>query len=393
MLFKFGPLRPKGSLTNVLVLVVVTALVVPFTVAGFQTVTPLSPIPGHDTPGVDDSPGRVVAVTAVPGGHDPGPWKIARDAEITISLAGDVLLDTNALPHLSLEGWRQTWTTIAPVFGATDYALVNLECPVADCGQPIPDKKFLFRASPDSLEGLVAAGVNLVTIANNHILDYGREALLATVQNLDHYGIRFCGAGADRAAAWQPLEITGNGLRGAILAFSQVVPAGWAAGDNTAGIASAYEIEDMLETVAAAAAGYDFVLVSLHWGQERAASPSPAQQELATRLLAAGAMAVVGHHPHVLQGIQATDGRLVAYSLGNLVFTAPDGSVIDGAVLNWGSAPRGIKLGTGCAIGRCTWVCPPLQDSAAVDALARITCLSAAWDTAINPEGYVLFRQ
>ena len=205
-----------------------------------------------------------------------------------------------------------------------DLAMVNVETAVSRRGAPAA-KSFTFRA-PDSLwRALVAAGVDVVTLANNHSLDYGPVALEDTIRGARRAGLAVVGAGRDPSEAYAPAVVEHEGRTVAFVGLSSVIPSpAWAAGGGRPGVASTFDERLALASVRAAARVSDRVVVSIHWGEELHRCPGAEQQALAARLVAAGADVVAGHHPHVLQGISRRANALIGYSLGNFAFHARD---------------------------------------------------------------------
>jgi poly-gamma-glutamate synthesis protein (capsule biosynthesis protein) len=235
---------------------------------------------------------------------------------------------------------------VAPHLEDADLVVVNLETPVGPGGQPA-EKDFLFRADPALLARLAAAGVDVVNLANNHALDHGPDVLARTVAAAHEAGLVVVGAGSDDAAAWSPAVVEVAGRRVAVLGMTDVVPdASWVAGEGW-GVANALDHDRAVEAVTAASESADHVVVTVHWGEEFRECPSVVQVELARRLAAAGADAVVGHHPHVVQGLQTiTAGDRttpVAYSVGNLLFYAATEVTRDAALLELALSPVGVE--------------------------------------------------
>ena len=205
--------------------------------------------------------------------------------------------------------------------GEGDLFVVNLECCISDRGQrwPEPSKPFFFRAPPAAAEVLAQAGVDCVTLANNHALDYGAQALLDTLEHLSAVEIACVGAGPDVASARAPRVLSAGGLRIAVLGLADD-PAQYAAGPATPGIAWADLRRDDLggwpaDAVLAAARDADVVLVSPHWGPNMTVAPQPYVRRAARALLAAGATLVAGHSAHVVHGVVPR----VLYDLGDFV--------------------------------------------------------------------------
>lgn len=237
--------------------------------------------------------------------------------EWTLLAGGDVLMDRTESQGID------PFTLLDPPLDSADLALVNVEMAISDRGLPV-DKTFVFRAPLSAAARLAASGVDVANLANNHAKDYGPDALIDTVEWLEAAGVVAVGAGAtiDDAYRYRVLT-TENGVRVAFVGASLVVPPNFAASPTAPGIASAHppDRSRVLDSVRAAAEDADAVIVTVHWGIERDTCPSPEQESLALELLAAGADAVIGHHPHVLQPVRESgDGTLVAYSLGNFVW-------------------------------------------------------------------------
>jgi poly-gamma-glutamate synthesis protein (capsule biosynthesis protein) len=202
-----------------------------------------------------------------------------------------------------------------------DLTIGNLETPVTTRGT-ILKKEYNYRSSPLALPALAAAGFDAVNLANNHVMDYGAEGLLDTMDHLNKAGIQHVGAGHDRDEAFKPLIIEKKGMKIAILGFSRVVPDNsWKAGVKHVGVADTYDYTQPVKAIQLARSQADLVVVITHWGVERKDKPEAYQTDLAHRFIDAGADLIVGGHPHVLQGFESYKGKWIAYSLGNFIFT------------------------------------------------------------------------
>ncbi len=202
-----------------------------------------------------------------------------------------------------------------------DLVVLNLECCISEHGSPWPDprKPFFFRAPPRAVEALALLGVDCVTLANNHALDYGEEALLDTLEHLDGAGIRWVGAGRDLEEARAPAVLEANGVRLAVLGVTDH-PADFAAAPGRAGVAYADLAREprpawLVDVVASAGAGAHAVVVTPHWGPNMSAEPVPHVRRAAHGLVEAGATLVAGHSAHVFQRVE---GR-VLHDLGDFV--------------------------------------------------------------------------
>jgi poly-gamma-glutamate capsule biosynthesis protein CapA/YwtB (metallophosphatase superfamily)/putative cell wall-binding protein len=237
---------------------------------------------------------------------------------VTLAFGGDVHGEGRVRSHLLAGG--NPLSEVALLLQRADLAVVNLETAVGTSGRPQPGKTYTFQAPPVLLDALRAAGVDVVSLANNHALDYGHAALAETIALARAARVAPVGAGRNAAEAYAPALFRANRRTVAVVGLSRVLPAGWAAGPGRAGIASAYDVAAAERAVRAAAERADVVVVMIHWGVELAECPDGHQLDLARRLTAAGADVVAGHHPHVLQGIQRIGPSLVHLSLGNFVW-------------------------------------------------------------------------
>ncbi len=258
-------------------------------------------------------------------------------ARATFGAVGDVL------PHVSVktsaaaknrrddsghslnhQGFDTLFAGVAQELSATDLTFANLETPVSPSGDA-GAVEFHFNAPPALLGALKAAGIGVVSAANNHIFDQGAQGLSETLDELDKAGLASAGAGRSRAAAARGLRLTANGLRIAVLAASQFFNN--PPDDEGPGAPHANKSDDpeaTVEAVKRARAEADFVIVAMHWGAEYQVAPRASEVALGHQLLEAGADVILGTHPHVLQPLEryrAADGRpcLIAYSLGNFV--------------------------------------------------------------------------
>jgi poly-gamma-glutamate capsule biosynthesis protein CapA/YwtB (metallophosphatase superfamily) len=218
---------------------------------------------------------------------------------------------------------------VKAVAEAADLFLVNLECPFTEGGERLP-KNFNFRARPEFVNTLLAGSVDVVSLANNHLMDYGAQGLVDTLMTLEQARIPYFGAGRNMAEARRPALLTVGGVRFAFLGYfflgeRNIEPPQVYATDTTPGVAGHFSdvevMERMLrEDIIAARAEADVVLPFFHWGRESTYEPLPYQIRLARAAIDAGAAGVLGSHPHVLQAMELHQGAPVVYSLGNLVF-------------------------------------------------------------------------
>jgi poly-gamma-glutamate synthesis protein (capsule biosynthesis protein) len=254
-----------------------------------------------------------------PGTPPPLPIE-APQRPATLVFTGDILLAGRVGTAIATNGAAVLFEGVSKVLSSADLAIGNLECPLATTGEP-QSKEYTFRARPESAAALTSAGFDVVTLANNHTVDYGTPALLETMAALKKHHVRSVGAGKDIDGARRAVIIQAGSppVRIAILAFSNMEPTSFYARADRPGTNPAYPARIKTD-VAAARSRADFVVVLFHWGDELSQAPSASQRYLARVAVDAGAGLVIGHHPHVLQGMEKRGNSLIAYSLGNFVF-------------------------------------------------------------------------
>ncbi|MFD0698617.1 CapA family protein [Paenibacillus sp. GCM10027628] len=246
------------------------------------------------------------------------------DAQVKLTFVGDVLLASKVEDILKEKGYDHPYSNVTDFLSKPDYTIANLETPITTRGT-VQSKDYVYRSSPLALPALKASGIDLVNLANNHVMDYGTEGLLDTMASLDQEGVKRVGAGKDLEEAYQPVIVEKQGMKIAFLGFSRVVPDGsWKAGPGHPGVAETYNYKPPVEAIQKAKEKADLVVVITHWGVERTDQPDKYQKDLAHRYIDAGADLIVGGHPHVLQGLEQYKGKWIAYSLGNFIFTTND---------------------------------------------------------------------
>jgi poly-gamma-glutamate synthesis protein (capsule biosynthesis protein) len=241
--------------------------------------------------------------------------------EIIITAVGDVMLAGKWAPHLKKGGYELLFHDVRGTLTSSDITLANLESPIAAGGQEFTEKKFRFRAEPAVAPALRDAGINLVTLANNHSMDFGGEALLETLQHLNNSGIAWVGAGENLTAARRMALYTIKGKRIAFLGYSLTRPTEFFAGRDRPGTAPGYE-KMVTADISGARRQADYVIVSFHWGKEADIKVQAYQRSAAHKAIEAGADVIIGHHPHILQGIERYKNGIIFYSLGNFVFAS-----------------------------------------------------------------------
>ena len=239
---------------------------------------------------------------------------------LVIAAVGDIMLDGSAREIMQEQGYDHAFDKMRPWLQKADIAFGNLEGPLTERGEPAPDKKYLFRSPPAKVaEALKAAGFDVVSLANNHSLDYGSVGLADTIAALDKVGVHHVGAGENLTVARQAAILHRNGLKVAFLAYSLTFPEEFWATANRAGTVFGYR-EIVEGDIRAAKQKADIVVASFHWGQESKTQLRPYQVALGHAAINAGASLVIGHHPHILQSVERYKDGVILYSMGNFAF-------------------------------------------------------------------------
>ncbi len=261
------------------------------------------------------------SAAGVPGtAAAPGPTP----GQITLAFAGDVHFEDDL--RARLKDPESALDPVDALLGRADVTVVNLETAITRRGTPEP-KKYHFRTSPAALKALASAGVDAVSMANNHAVDYGAVGLRDTLAAQRTSPIPVIGIRADARQAFAPAEFDVRGTKVGVLAATQVsdrTATAWAAGRDRPGVAVARDPARLVRAVRSAAARNDVVAVYLHYGTERVACPTREQRDLVAKLVQAGADIVVGSHAHVLLGAGWQGAAYVSYGLGNFVWYSPN---------------------------------------------------------------------
>ena len=272
------------------------------------------------------------------------------DRTVTFTFAGDILFDENYATGLAARqgGILSRFDSgVLELMQGADVFTVNNEFCYSDGGTPLADKTFTLRARPDTAEWFSQMGVDLVTLANNHVFDFGETGLLDTLQTLQDIGMPYIGAGKNieeaasavyyelgsdgaalvgKSSGGFPREAGDTRMRIAVISTTQVEqfdnPDTRGATDTLPGVFRCWDPGRLYEEIRAAKESADFVIVCIHWGVESETQKEYRQDVLADGITNAGADLIVGGHPHVLQAIGAVNGKPVAYSLGNFYFTS-----------------------------------------------------------------------
>ncbi|CAN7437510.1 CapA family protein [Paenibacillus sp. LjRoot153] len=251
----------------------------------------------------------------------PTPTKQDRSEPLHILYAGDAMFDWSVKEAINRYGPDYPFLHIQSDIAQADFSFVNLETAVTLENEKDTNQIYNFKSNPESLTGLKNAGFDMVSVANNHSMDFLQKGFLDTLTHLDTAGLLYVGGGLNAQEAYQAKSVNLKGKTVKFLAFSRFIPTGdWFAGSNKPGIAQAYDRKPVLDAIARERERADYVLVYLHWGVEMNNRPEAWQREFAKQMIDAGADAIIGSHVHVLQGFEYYKGKPIAYSIGNFLF-------------------------------------------------------------------------
>lgn len=251
--------------------------------------------------------------------------------EIVLAFAGDISFADGYTNMNSLEsrsdGIRGCFDEpLLTVMENADIFMVNNEFPYTSRGTPTPDKTFTFRSKPENVKYLYDMGVDIVSIANNHVYDYGKTSLLDTLTTLQDAAMPYGGAGENLEEAVKPVYFIANDTKIAYVCATQIerldYPDTVGAKENEPGVFRCWYDNRILEVIQEAKENSDYVIAYIHWGTEMQTTPDWTQLQQATELQEAGADLIIGDHPHCLQQISYIEDTPIIYSLGNFWFNS-----------------------------------------------------------------------
>ncbi|MEW6553467.1 MAG: CapA family protein [Actinomycetota bacterium] len=305
---------------------------------------------------------------------------------LSLGVGGDVTFGLAVADLIAQGEPAYPWAEVSPLFGLYDFTVVNLEGPLCSGTISSSTRDSLdMRGDTCNAATMAEAGIDALSLANDHIMDYGAAGLEETLSALGAQGLGGFGAGTGAAAAERPLLLEApSGATIALLSFSDVATPTSAAGEDTPGVCEA-SLEDLEEKVGAAARQAHYVAVFVHWGEVGSAEITRRQREIAAACVAGGADLVVGCHPHVVQGIEVISGVPVIYSLGNLVYSseseAGKNSIFAACRFNMGRLTSLEIIPLRVEGGRPT----PLYDGQAEELLRGLKAASPGVDLEISP--------
>lgn len=263
--------------------------------------------------------------------------------ELRFMAVGDIMLGRGVGARLNKAGgFDKAFEDVAPLLNEGDIVFANLESPLTASTHSLdPKGKIVLKAKPEAVSALTQAGFNMVSLANNHMMDYYEKGLYDTMSTLDENGILHTGGGSNIDEARKPVIMEVNGIKVGLLAYTDMAEltfAGnpylsYAAKDDKSGLAPRkYEI--VLEDVKKLREQVDLVAVSLHWGIEDSFKITADQVEFAHNLIDNGADIILGHHPHQFQGMEIYKGKPIMYSMGNFIFDQNDPENQEGFIID-----------------------------------------------------------
>ena len=325
-----------------------------------------------ETPSIPQTTGD----TAMQGTNpEPEPDVTIKTEPVTLLFTGDVLLSDYVLNNYNSSGIEGVLSPeLLSELSNADITVINNEFPFSTRGTQAPDKQFTFRIDPKYVNVLTDMGVDIVTLANNHVLDFGPDALQDTFDTLDQAGIEYMGAGNDLSRAEALITKQAGGKTYGFLAASRVIPVvSWDIQNASPGVFTTYDPTRLLAAIRNAKETCDFLTVYVHWGIEREEYPQDYQVTMAKQYIDAGADLVIGSHPHVLQGISYYKEKPIFYSLGNFIFNRDIPKTAAVKVTITGDEAPVIQLLAGTAANARTVICEDEQKAGIYDYLERIS--------------------
>jgi len=249
--------------------------------------------------------------------------EVKDERSVVLRFGGDVMMTSYFKNYIDSNGVDYMWEDVSDLIKSADYGVFNLETSVSLRGSDTKPKGYGFRSEPFTLEGLKNAGIDMVSIANNHVMDYGREAFSDTLTSLDEYGIEHIGAGESLNDASKINYQEINGIQVGFLGASEIL--GYEsnkATDEKSGVfyLNRNNLSDIKSIINEAKSKCDVIVLVLHWDREYYDNPKEETIKMAHELIDSGADIIIGHHPHVLQGIEYYNDGIIYYSTGNFNF-------------------------------------------------------------------------
>ena len=251
----------------------------------------------------------------------------AQGRHFTMTAVGDVMLDRAVGSAIARNGTASILAKVRDHIRRSDVRFCNLESPLSSRGAHAPHD-CVFRADPSTVKVLTDGGFNIVSVANNHTLNSGARTFLDTLDLLDKFGIKYAGGRRDKAHSWWPAYVRAGGMVLGFMAYTDL------SFDSYAWNKVSPDLSNLKRQVALSRRQCDLLVVSFHWGEEYQGVPSDRQRKVARAAIDAGAGLILGHHPHVLEGMSAYKGAPILYSMGNFVFDQQQGVKMQSAIFD-----------------------------------------------------------
>ncbi|QRN86204.1 CapA family protein [Clostridia bacterium] len=257
---------------------------------------------------------------------------VSTKGQVTLKAVGDILLDRGVRRDMDRD-YDYPYQNVLKELANADIVIGNLECPLTEEGNPVlKEPSIVFRGDPRNAEALKKAGFQVLSLANNHTMDYDEQGFLNTISNLQKQGINSIGAVFSGDTFQKPVFIAKNGCTIGFLAYSVFPPEGYVSLKGKADVAR-YNKVGSIEEIRRVKKECDLLVVSFHWGKEFSYYPSEQQKEIGHQVVEAGADLVLGHHPHVVQSNENYLNGYIFYSLGNFIFDRQIPSGTDESVI------------------------------------------------------------
>lgn len=242
-----------------------------------------------------------------------------KNNKISIALAGDVMIGRLVNAQLNNMPPNAVWGNFLPILQQADLRIINLETALTTCSKAVP-KVFNFKADPFKVQTLVEAHIDVVNLANNHVLDYSTEGLIETLLTLKNAGISYVGAGKDNEEARKPIVITRQGFQIGIIGCTDNEPS-WLATKDSPGtfFLEVGDLDVIRDLILSIRPSVDLLIVTIHWGPNMVVRPNSQFIKFAHQLMDLGVDIIHGHSAHVFQGVQAYKQGLILFDTGDFV--------------------------------------------------------------------------
>ncbi len=277
-------------------------------------------------PANQETPELTSDTAVAPVGAVPKPAAVPQ--KLHLVAVGDIMLDRSVGDKIEANGYASIIEEVADHLRQGDIVFGNLECPLSTVGPHEPRGACIFRADPKTVQVLVLGGFDIVSLANNHALNSGKAALLQTIDHLEQAGIAYVGAARTRAQGTDPTFVTVGGIRVGFLAYTDL------SFDCSSYSKVDQDLSRLRQQIKQARNNCNLLIVSYHWGEEYRRKPTSRQVKVAHASIEAGADVVLGHHPHVLEGIELYRNRPIIYSMGNFIFDQRSGERMESGIFD-----------------------------------------------------------